>query len=161
MKKSQNVPVWLRKNGFGCWFIVIADFGVAGKRRQQCSSPSACSKECNKHDVTSATQPFLLPPSIIMIGPSGLLICCSSFSFMCIVVAKKTKKQNLDMKNIFAESVGTEHHRWRCSSTIKQDINLTFALLPKFVLFPIFFDFLICYIMAKFCWKKPHVVMWS
>jgi hypothetical protein len=30
MKKSQNVPVWLKENGFG-WFTIIAHFAVAGK----------------------------------------------------------------------------------------------------------------------------------
>ncbi len=56
----------------------MVHFGVAGKRRQQCCSPGACSKKCNKYDVTSAAQPFLLPPIIIMIGPSGLLFAVTA-----------------------------------------------------------------------------------
>jgi hypothetical protein len=83
--------------------------------------------------VTSAALSFLLSPSLWLVQvvcyphyydwSKWFAICCVPVSVSCVGLPKKnqkTKKLNLDMKIIFAKSVGTEEqHRWRCSYTIK------------------------------------------
>jgi hypothetical protein len=67
MKKSENMPVWLRK-------MVLAQNNstdaMPGKKAQQ-QTLCTCRKECNKYDLTAA---HVSDWPIIMIRPGGSLL---------------------------------------------------------------------------------------
>jgi hypothetical protein len=79
MKKSENMPVWLRK-------MVLAQHNCTQMRClvKGTATLCTCRTGCNKYDLTGAHVSDWL---IIMIGPGGLLLvppepnCCLSFSF--------------------------------------------------------------------------------
>jgi hypothetical protein len=65
MKKSQHMPVWLKK------LVILLDIGFSLLTLVKCASRAPAGEECNKLDLTAA--PCVFDWQIVIIGPSGLL----------------------------------------------------------------------------------------